>query len=112
MVGMAAVFAASARAPITRVDALRTDRGLSDHPAADGRHRHNTMVSSLVDRESIYSVKLKSGGGPGSARTHLPGSHRRVAVGKVMTGFETVSADFPSRAGGSLQPDGGAKVSP
>lgn len=98
LVGMAAVFAASARAPITAVLILFELTGdyriilplMASTVMA-------TMVSSLVDRESIYSVKLKRRGVDLAARERiLQDPMRRISVGEVMTrDFETVAPDLP-----------------
>ncbi len=98
LVGMAAVFAASARAPLTAVLMLFELTGdyriILPLMAATVLA---TTVSSVVDRESIYSVKLKRRGLDLSAREKaLQDPMRRVSVAEVMTrDFQTVSPDLP-----------------
>ena len=98
LVGMAAVFAASARAPITAV--LMVFELTGDYRIIlplMGATVLATLISNLVDRESLYSINLKRRGvdllGRERARED---PMRRVTVGEVMTrDFETVALNLP-----------------
>ncbi len=60
LVGMGAVFAGAARAPITALhDHVRADRRVHDHPPADGRHRPRHRSSRALMRDSVYTAKLR-----------------------------------------------------
>ena len=98
LIGMAAVFGSSARAPITAVLMLFELTGdyrlILPLMAATVLA---TMVSALLDRESIYSVKLKRRGVDLAGREKLlQDPMRRITVGEVMSrDFESVAPDLP-----------------
>lgn len=97
LVGMAAVFAASSHAPITAVLILFELTGdyriILPLMAATVVA---TLLASLLDRDSMYTARLRQRGlTPRTEETH-DNPMRRVLVGDVMTrDFETVPPNLP-----------------
>lgn len=97
LVGMAAVFAASSHAPITAVLILFELTGdyriILPLMAATVVA---TLVAGLLDRDSIYTAKLRARGLTPRSEEGPDNPMRRVLVGEVMTrDFEMVAPDMP-----------------
>jgi len=94
MVGMAAVFAAAARAPITAILVLfEMTRNYSIILPLMMAVAVSTVVAQLITRDTIYSIKLRRRGVEIEEGRELP-LLQNITVGQAMArNFDVVSAD-------------------